>query len=268
MLDPGELELLLRELPPGEASASQLYLDSLSTRQMRDLGGVRDRLAILTESEVGRWLDPAGGSAGRLDLLEVARAGSVAYLSLESDSRPLLAQMLGAAIVQDLQSTVAAMQARPMPTLVVLDEFSALAAERVVNLFGRARSAGVKLLLGTQELSDLRLPGQERLLEQVLGNLSMLLAHRQVVPASAELLARLSGTRGTWRVSWGSDGRRSRTRTSEPFAGPRELSELQPGWALVLGLAQGERGRIGRVLPCRARPGESARLSTRNGQGR
>ena len=69
-----------------------------------------------------------------------------------------------------------------MPTLVVIDEFSAIAAEQVVRLFGRARSAGLSLLLGTQELSDLRLPGRERLLEQVLGNLSVLIAHRQVVP--------------------------------------------------------------------------------------
>jgi type IV secretory pathway TraG/TraD family ATPase VirD4 len=157
--------------------------------------------------------------------------------------------MLGAAIVQDLQSAVATMQARPAPTLVVLDEFSALAAERVVNLFGRARSAGFRLLLGTQELSDLRVPGQERLLEQVLGNLSMLLAHRQVVPASAELLARLAGSRGTWRTSWASDGRSSRTRASEPLATAEELSSLQPGWALVLALAHPEVPRVGHVLP-------------------
>ena len=97
--------------------------------------------------------------------------------------------MLGAAIVQDLQTTVAALQREPVPTLVVIDEFSALAAEQVVRLFGRARSAGFSLLLGTQELSDLRPPGARALLEQVLGNLSVLIAHRQVVPGSAELIA-------------------------------------------------------------------------------
>ncbi len=62
--------------------------------------------------------------------------------------RPLLAQMLGAAIVQDLQSAVGALQDGPAETLVVIDEFSALAAEHVVALFGRARSAGISLLLG------------------------------------------------------------------------------------------------------------------------
>ncbi len=46
-----------------------------------------------------------------------------------------------------------------MATLVVIDEFSAVAAEQVVRLFGRARSAGISLVLGTQELSDLRRQG-------------------------------------------------------------------------------------------------------------
>src|ERR1700694_4102684 len=191
-LDPTRLELLARSLPEAEARGTHDYLDSLTGRQRSDLAGVRDRLAILTESDVGPWLDPRTTTGARVDLLENVRAKAVVYFSLESDVRPLLIQMLGAAIVQDLQATVAALQGRPTPTLVVIDEFSAVAAEQVVRLFGRARSAGLSLLLGTQELSDLRLPGRERLLEQVMGNLSVLIAHRQVVPHSAELIARLA----------------------------------------------------------------------------
>ena len=176
---------------------------------------MRDRLAILAESDVGPWLDPQTAGASRFDLLEAVRSRAVVYFSLESDSRPLLTQMLGAAIVQDLQTTVAALQKGPVPTLVVIDEFSAVAADQVVRLFGRARSAGFSLLLGTQELSDLRPPGRERLLEQVMGNLSVLIAHRQVVPSSAEMIASVAGTRGAWKVSRHSDGRTTRTRTSE-----------------------------------------------------
>ncbi len=249
LLDPGELEDMLRELPRGKAQQGHAYLDSLSPRQLRDLAGVRDRLAILTESDVGRWIDPAAGEERRFDLLDVARSGAVAYLKLESDSRPLLAQMLGAAIVQDLQSAVAALQDEPAPTVVVLDEFSALAAERVVALFGRARSAGFSLLLGTQELSDLRLGGNERLLEQVMGNLSLLIAHRQVVPGSAELLSRLAGTRGVWRVSWSSDGRSTRTRVKEPAVAAERLTGLAPGAALVIALAHPAQPRLVRVTP-------------------
>ncbi len=241
-LEPARLELLARELPEGRARTVHAYLDSLSPRQRSDLTGVRDRLAIMAESDVGAWLDPAAGDAEPFDLLEALRARAVVYFSLQADSRPLLSQMLGTAIVLDLQSVVASLQGQPAPCLVVIDEFSAVAAEQVVRLFGRARSAGISLLLGTQELSDLRLPGRELLLEQVLGNLTSLIAHRQIVPDSAELIARLSGSRGAWSSSWSSDGRSTRTRVREHLIGPDEVKRLPRGRAAVIGL--GGRGRV------------------------
>jgi hypothetical protein len=238
-LNPAELELLARGLPEPEGRRTHAYLDSLSSRQQGDLGGVRDRLAILAESDIGPWLDPETPDAEPFDLLEAVRARSVAYFNLESDSRPLLAQMLAASIVQDLQAAVAELQGQPVPTLVVIDEFSAVAAEQVVRLFGRARSAGVSLLLGTQELSDLRLPGRENLLEQVMGNLSTLIAHRQVVPDSAELIARLAGSRGAWRATQRDDGSSSRTRTRVGVLEPDEVMRLGRGWAAVIPLVGG-----------------------------
>jgi hypothetical protein len=247
-LDPDRLERLARGLPEDDARTTHAYLDSLTSRQQRDLAGVRDRLAILTESDVGPWLDPRTAGAERCELLETARARAVVYFNLESDSRPLLSQMLGAAIVQDLQTTVAVLQRRPAPTLVVIDEFSAVAAEQVVRLFGRARSAGFSLLLGTQELADLRPPGRERLLEQVMGNLSVLIAHRQVVPGSAELIASVGGQRGAWRVSRHSDGRTTRTRTREPLLDPGQVMGLSPGWAAVLVLGGDGSARIARIF--------------------
>jgi type IV secretory pathway TraG/TraD family ATPase VirD4 len=247
-LDPRRLEMLARGLSETDARATLAYLDSLSSRQQSELAGVRDRLAILAESDVGPWLDPQTASAERFDLLTAVRERAVVYFSLESDSRPLLAQMLGAAIVQDLQTAVAASQGRPVPTLVVIDEFSAVATEQVVRLFGRARSAGFSLLLGTQELSDLRPPGRERLLEQVLGNLSVLIAHRQVVPASAELISSVAGATGAWRVSRHSDGRTTRTRTREPVLDPDRVMSLGRGWAAVLVLDDGASVRVTRIF--------------------
>ncbi len=246
-LDPARLELLVRSLPEREAGATHAYLDSLSPRQRSDLAGVRDRLAILAESDVGAWLDPNTPGAERFDLLEAVSVRAVVYFKLESDTRPLLAQMLGAAIVQDLQTTVAALQGRPLPTLAVLDEFSAVAAEQVVRLFGRARSAGFSLLLGTQELSDLRPPGRERLLEQVMGNLSVLIAHRQVVPTSAELVSSVAGSTGAWRVSRHSDGRTTRTRTRRPVLEPDQILGLRQGWAAVI-VTGGGGARIARIF--------------------
>ena len=246
-LDPAQLEELARELPAGDAARVHGYLDSLTARQRSDLAGVRDRLAILAESDVGGWLEPRGRIA-EVDLLSAARERSVVYFGLESDRRPLLAAMLGGAIVQDLQTVVAELQANPVPTLVVIDEFSALASEQVVRLFGRARSAGCSLLLGTQELADLRPPGGERLLEQVLGNLTTLVAHRQVVPGSAELVASVAGTRGAWRTSLSSDGRSTRTRTREPLLAPDSVMTLARGHAAVIVLGARRSARVAQIL--------------------
>jgi type IV secretory pathway TraG/TraD family ATPase VirD4 len=257
-LDPDSLELLGRTLASPQAELTHDYLDSLTSRQRADLAGVRDRLAILAESDVGPWLDPRT-EASSFSLLEEVLAGSVVYFALEADRRPLLSQMLGAAIVQDLLSTVAALQARPVPTLVVIDEFSALAAEHVRRLFGRARSAGFSLLLGTQEISDLRLPGSAGLLEQVMGNLSLLIAHRQVVPASAELIAEVAGTRGSWRVSRRSDGTHTRTRGREGLLGRDQVMGLEPGCAAVIPLADGDPPRIARVFGPTGREGREER---------
>ena len=81
-------------------------------------------------------------------------------------------------------------------------------------------------MLGTQELSDLRVPGRERLLEQVMGNLSVLIAHRQVVPASAELIASMTETRGVWRTSRHSDGKLTRTRELEDALRAEQIMSL------------------------------------------
>jgi type IV secretory pathway TraG/TraD family ATPase VirD4 len=247
-LDPSQLEVLSRSLPERQAQATYEYLDSLTQRQRADLGGVRDRLAIMAESDVAPWLDPATPGAQTFDLLSAIQQRAVVYFALEADAWPLLAHMLGVAIVQDLQTTMAALQRAPVATVVVIDEFAAIAAEQVVHLFGRARSAGINLLLGTQELSDLRPDGRKQLLEQVLGNLSSLVAHRQVVPESAELIAQLAGSRGVWRTSRSSDGRWTRTRSSTSLLAGEEIRGLPCGWAAVIEPGRSASARIGQVF--------------------
>ncbi|HXC24030.1 MAG TPA: type IV secretion system DNA-binding domain-containing protein [Solirubrobacteraceae bacterium] len=258
-LDPAQLEVLARTLPETQADATLDYLESLGARQRTDLGGVRDRLAIMAESDVAPWLDPDTAEAQTFDLLSALQERAVVYFDLKADALPLLARMLGVAIVQDLQTTMAALQAAPIPTVVVIDEFAAIAAERVVHLFGRARSAGLNLLLGTQELSDLRLDGRKQLLEQVLGNLSAIVAHRQVVPESAELIGRLGGSRGVWRATYASDGRWTRTRTTKPLLASEDIRGLPPGWAAVIELGSSASARFVEVFSSidQAAPGVS-----------
>ena len=241
-LDPRRLDVTARSLPEEHANELQDYLDSLGDRQRRELSGVRDRLSILAESDIRSWLEPGGGVSG-IDLHEAVAEQAVVYFRLDADRRVLLSSMLASAIVLDLVSFVATRQQNPVPTAVVIDEFSAIARDIVARLFSRGRSAGFSLVLATQELADLRRAG-DGLLEQVQGNLSTLIAHRQVVPASAELIAAIAGTRPVWsashqtgRTPFGAPtatAKGSRRRDREPIIQPSRISELRTGWAVIV----------------------------------
>jgi conjugal transfer pilus assembly protein TraD len=243
-LDPRRLEVIGRGLDDGhQAQALHDYLDTLTPEQQRGLAGTRDRLAILAESDVAPWLQPHGAGGAGIDLLYSVLTGQVVYFRLDADRRPLLSAMVAAAIVQDLLTVAAELQHQPRATLVLVDEFSAVAPEGIVRLFGRGRSAGISLLLGTQELADLTPPDHPNLKDQVLGNITTLIAHRQVVPDSAEQLAAIAGTRGTWvhtqRTDHRPNGRTAnadtgtRTRGREFAIHPDEIKQLRTGWALV-----------------------------------
>jgi type IV secretory pathway TraG/TraD family ATPase VirD4 len=241
-MDPAELEVTARRLPEEQAAQVQAYLDSLSERQQRELSGVRDRLAILAESEVHPWLEP-GPDSGALDLQQAVQERAVVYFRLDSDRRLLLSEMLAGAIVIDLVTLVGRLQRQPTPTVVMIDEFSAVAAEQVSRLFGRARSAGISLILGTQELADLGSAGDGALREQVLANITTLIAHRQNVPESAELIASIAATKPVWvstqqtedgLLAPGPSGRGSRRRGYEFEIHPSRIKRLATGWAVVV----------------------------------
>jgi conjugal transfer pilus assembly protein TraD len=243
LMDPRELELAARGLAD-ERLAREIYayLDSLDARSHAGLAGVRDRVAILVESELGRWLEPREGAC-ELDLLAAVRERALVYFRLDADRLPLLAAMLAAAIVQDLLTVAADCQSEPVPALVAIDEFSAIGAGGVARLFGRARAAGMSLVLVTQELADLRAVDAE-LLEQVLGNVEAVVAHRQNVPASAELVAQIAGTRVVWNRTEQLErsvptGRVTRTRGREYVIHPDAIKALPVGCAAVAITATG-----------------------------
>ena len=118
------------------------------------------------------------------------------YFRLDADRRPLLSQMLGAAIISDLVTLSAACgDSGPdsgADRRVRRDRLRAVAGCSAAH----ARPA-ISLVLGTQELADLQAAG-EGLREQTLGNVAALIAHRQNVPESAELIAEIAGTQPVW----------------------------------------------------------------------
>lgn len=224
------------------------YLNSLSQRSQQELGGVRDRLGVLAESELGRRLEPER-EFPELELEGVLRAGGVAYFRLDSDRYPLAAEMLGAAIVSDLVNLTGQLQSEPLRGLVVVDEFAAVAADQISRLLGRSRSAGLSVVVATQTFADLdqARPGDSTgsLRRQVLANVDFVLAHRQSEPEGAEVLAAMAGTRATWvttrkvgspfRYPFHAELREgTRTREREFIRHPDEFKRLRVGEAIVI----------------------------------
>jgi conjugal transfer pilus assembly protein TraD len=242
-MQPIELETTARKLKGELAEEIHDYLDGLGERGRRELSGVRDRLAILAESDARDALVPRDGHPV-LDLHRAVRERAVVYFRLDADRRLLLSAQIARAIVIDLLGLVAELQRDPIPTVVLIDEFSAIAADQVGRLFGRARSAGVSLILATQELADLNTNhGDGMLRDQVLGNIAALLAHRQNVPQSAELLAQLAGTKPVWATTQqtshgplggGATGRGSRRRAHDYEVHPSQIKRLATGEAVLV----------------------------------
>jgi RecA/RadA recombinase len=262
--DPAALDELapaIEARAPGGWNELLGALPRLGPAERQAIAGTQHRLAAMAESDVGHLLEPAAGHE-TLDLSEMVREGGVAYLNLSADARPELSRMLGAAIVLDLVSIAAEMQAhrRAAPTLALLDDVQAFATPAcmrgIASLTARGRSAGIMLLLGTQALGDLRMAPGEGPAEQILGNRAALVVHRlpgwesaaqasrELGDRPAQLLGeRMEGGPGRWR----SAGMATRTTGQVPNVLPRELMQLPTGVA-VLGTAAG-RPRLVRVLP-------------------
>lgn len=209
LLEPDVLRTMLRSLgAEGEAEQIKAYVNGLDENQKRQLHGLRDRLSLLLEGASGHLLLPSPEfPANDIDLWESLKGGAVVCFSLDSSRYGSTARLIANLIAQDLKSLVgwvqqcrAAGDERP-GAIVAIDEFSALDSDNLAGLFQRGRSAGVSLVLSTQEIADLRSVSED-FADQVLANCEVLIAGRQNVPASAELIAEYAGTRTVWNRTY------------------------------------------------------------------
>jgi len=268
-MDPEQLDYLASEEVRG-ATAERIhaYVDGLTARAKADLGGGRDRLAVLADGELGARLDPSlarerGSGEEEVMLGEALFSGEVVYFHLDADRFPAASRLLGAALVIDLVTMTADMQGSDVKGLLVIDEFAALAAEQVSRLFGRARSAGLSVMLGTQSLADLRGArpddDSDTLTEQVLTNIEYAVVHREADPDSAERLARMAGTQPAWTTTekvggppakgWFEPREGTRTRTREFIVLPDQIKRLRTGEAVLIRPTAKTPGLIVRVFP-------------------
>jgi hypothetical protein len=245
-LDPGRLDGLVDRVDGEVGERLRAYLDGLSPRARVDLEGARNRLAVLAESHLGSLLCPSQDRV-EIELKGALHDRAIVYFQLDADRFPLASQMLGAAIVSDLVALTGELQGQPKRALILIDEFSAVAAEEVSRLLSRSRSAGLSVLIGTQALADLSLArpgdGTDSLRRQVLSHVDYVVAHRQSEPEAADLLAQMAGTRPAWSVArhvrktpWGFEttGDATRRKTREFIYHPDEFKRLGTGEAVVI----------------------------------
>ncbi len=256
-MHPERLDALASKVGGETAERVSSYVDALSGRGLADLGGGRDRLAVLAESELGPWLDPHQERGEEIDLMRALDRAEVLYFHLDSDRYPAAAKLLGAALLIDLVTLSA--EQHEDGALLAIDEFAAIAAPQISRLFARARSSGISLLLGTQSLADLRGvragDSTDALTEQVLSNVEFTVAHRIPDPDSAERLARMAGTIPGWTVTERYDGKTgmlatgegTRTREREFIVGPDEFKRLAIGTAVVVAPGGTTPARVVRV---------------------
>ena len=263
LMDPHRLRAELRDLEPGLRHRVQDYLAGLTPDQLSAVRGLQTRLAILTESHTGPYLSPsATGAPGQspVDLHDALAGREVVVFSLNSGRYGQLASQLGRLVVQDLICAAGHRLADPGPhpqATVAIDEFAGVGADNIVALFARGRESGFGVLLSTQEMADLD-RAAHGLRDQVLGNTALKLAHRQDVPASAQLIAQMVGTETRWEETeqlggspLGGFGPRSRTRRqAEQFiVHPNEIKSLGTGDAVLISKLRAGRSGTVRVAP-------------------
>jgi conjugal transfer pilus assembly protein TraD len=253
-MEPARLEALVRAAPTALADPVQDYLKTLTRDQLSAVRGLGTRLAIISESHVGAYLEPGRGAM--VDVREGLDGRAVVLFSLNSSRYGSLSAQLGTIAVQDLVAAVGDRLQRPgAPDAVVgIDEFSALGADHVVNLLARGREAGVSVIVATQELADLDRAARG-LRDQVLGNTAFKIAHRQDVPSSAAMIAELVGTEQVWdrtyRAGCGlrDSGRGTERLKEQPLLHPNEVKRLRTGEGIMITKTPDAQARRVHVTP-------------------
>jgi type IV secretory pathway TraG/TraD family ATPase VirD4 len=281
LMDKRRLRVELRRVPRPLAARVQDYLDGLAPDQLSAIRGLQTRLAIITESESGRWLELGRGAPGGLEMasrgggadraspagggqpidIPAALGGrEIVLFSLNSSRYGRFAAQLGTLVVQDLicatGKRISERTGPPEPTTIAIDEFSGIGGEHVVALFARGREGGISGLLATQEMADLDRAGPG-VRDQILGNTAIKLILRQDVPESAHTVALLAGTERRWEetrqigpsVFHGGASRGTRREVERFVVHPNVIKSLPTGEAVLISKLRGGRARTVSIRP-------------------
>lgn len=232
---------VMQNLVPQLGEKANFMLPILDEADIKAINGFAGRLKTIAESELGNlFIDTQDPNV--IDLMESIENNDVVFFSLDSLKYSVYAQMLGRLIIADLKTVAPRFAGKNKEIYTVFDEFNVFASEIIVNLINKTRSYGFRNIMGTQELSDMIINSDQKLLRQVWGNTNVKIALRQDVSASQEELSKGVGTRDIYKPtiskskSSGSDEQNnsmSVTLEEELFYKTRDFGELRVGEAIV-----------------------------------
>lgn len=172
----------------------------LNEADQKAINGFAGRLKTIAESELGELFKDTQNE-NVIDLCQSIECNDVIFFSLNSLQYQEYAQMLGKLIISDLKTVAPKFAGKNKNIYTVFDEFNVFASEIIVNLINKTRSFGFRNIMGTQELADMTVNGDNKLLNQILGNTNVKICLRQDVVSSQDLLARSVGTKDIYKSS-------------------------------------------------------------------
>lgn len=214
----------------------------------KSMGGMRSRIALMSETAAGRVLAP---SPDALRLEDAVRDGDVVLFGLAAASNAAAAQVVGNLAIEDLAGIFDRLQHESWAQrtgrrlFLVVDEFTGLGGEAMMKLYERGRSGGGTLISSTQTSGGFRAVSEE-FETSVWGNSDVWVLHKQEEGIDAEARAKAIGTERGWTetvqvhedadvlgTTGGSTGVGSLRRTDHFRVHPNELKELRKGCVVL-----------------------------------
>ncbi len=213
-------------------------LSDLATRgrvAVEALEGMRARFGALLHGVYGELFEKQGE---QLDLQEALGSSGMTYIGLPALAVSKDTALMARVLIQDLKQAayVQLQQDRPMPALLILDEFAALDdPAQICDLLRQAREAWIATVVSTQHLPD---PESAYALRAALLGAGLLIAHR-CGPEDAEAVAAVIGTEKgsevTRQIEGGTNtGAGSVRRVDRYVVHPNTIKQLPTGDAIVL----------------------------------
>ena len=200
------IEAMIERLPKSEVELTSQLEDLVSSlgkpEKFKALQGLRSQLEALVYSDIGHLLT---ASSDGIDLFEAIARKKIVYVLLDSRTYGESARALGKLILQDLKAASARIdneiqRDERTPFTVVVDEFSDLATEEFLGFLDRARSSKIGVVVAHQEIADLSRISPE-FSHRLMNSTSTLFAFLQKVPQTSDLIASISGTKTTTKVT-------------------------------------------------------------------